>query len=169
VSIVVALKCRDAIVLASDSQTTRRHLQAFRTRRNCILSGLPTAPPVVGESGSAVHGNRAIQLLQYQGQRRSYWRGRYRGRNRQTGFAVNFTTTKEASHPHHSLEIGTGNCGMTGARNCSPPIYYEGRPYLYTTALHDCIPVKIGSAHAAIGIGATVADYVLKPFPVAAF
>lgn len=159
-TIIVGLICKNAIVLASDSQTTTGTSKRCDAEKFAIVK-FSNAEVLVAQAGNASSSSRVIEVLSdlAKGQKLTDYRG------------VAVIAQKAMRQLKDELRVQNCDCSMEELRefirdntNCELMIahYFEGKPYIYKIDLVLGIANRIQSHFAAIGCGSNLGEYLLS-------
>jgi 20S proteasome alpha/beta subunit len=160
VTIIIGIKCKDAIVMASDSQTTEgtsKMSDAIKIAR--IQMG--NREILVGQSGSVTLGSRAIEIIQSLAAGQSITDAKHPA---QLAWKAMSQLVREMrdyrgctmEELEQYLWKSGQECGLMVA------YYFGGKPHLYTVqSLTLAMPLEINRRFGAIGCGASLGNYLL--------
>jgi 20S proteasome alpha/beta subunit len=164
-TIIVGIICKDAIVLASDSQTSSTSSTSKRPdAKKFAIVEFVNARALVAQAGNVATSSRAIEVL----------RGLAKGQELTDYGAIADMARKAMRQVKDELRFQQCDCSMEELRDfiCRNEIecqlmiayYFEGKPYIYTVDLVLGIPTKINSHYAAIGCGRNLGEFLLSEY-----
>ena len=160
VTIIVGIVSKDAIILASDSQTTFGTVAQLDVEKITKLR-FSDAVALVAQSGSAVHSGRAVEILEDLAKDQSLTDYR----------TVADLAQKAMRSLKDELRFQNGDCTMDWLHEhmlkngtcCELMLayFFDGKPYIYTIDLMMGIANRKTSHYAAIGCGSNLGNYLL--------
>jgi 20S proteasome alpha/beta subunit len=160
VTIIIGIKCKDSIVVASDSQTTSEGSKRIDTEKISILE-LADARVLVGQAGNSGCSGRALDILTEMA----------RGVNLNDYRTVADMAWKAMRKVKDELREQNGGCDMEQLRDMIwknewqsyllLAHFFKGDPYIFIVDLATGRADKENSHFAAIGSGANLGSYLL--------
>jgi 20S proteasome alpha/beta subunit len=162
VTLIIGIICKDAIVLAADSQTTKGISKQPGTNKISVVK-FSNGKALVAESGSASLSNRAIQIFQTKAE----------GVKMENELSVAKIAEEAVREIRNSLtSLHPGNTSPTDWQDffgqeinyfeLMVAYYFGDKPCLYKLNPLWCIPVPTTSYFMTSGIAGDLANYILK-------
>lgn len=160
-TIITGLIGKDAIFLASDSQTTYGNggSKTLNAKKLSVVE-FQNQTALVAEAGAADPSGRAVELFQRAAKEKTV-------ENSETIIGL----AREIVRSIRNEQIEMNNLSEDGRRrffkeefafNLMIGYYFANEPYLYTIDIDWCLPHRVTSHCAEIGIGDTVARHILN-------
>jgi 20S proteasome alpha/beta subunit len=162
-TIIVGIKCRDGLVLASDSQTTYGTSKRLDTKKISLVH-FEDGAALVAESGPASMSGEALRLLQKKATTQKISTD-----DSPALLAVDamreLRKGQSALYPgRHSLDEWKKFYTTEGRTELAVAYWFGGKVELYTITLDECVPSKVQGHFAAAGCGGDLAEYLLGEF-----
>jgi 20S proteasome alpha/beta subunit len=163
VTIIVGIICKDAVVLASDSQTTSGTTKRTDTEK-IIRVEFSNFSALVAQAGYATFSGQAIEIFT----------NLAKGKEITDGRMVAEMAEQTMRQLKDRIRYQQGDCTMEELRDfvwkhemgCELMVayYLEGKPHLFTIDMVVGIANKVNSYYEAIGCGANLGSYLLSEY-----
>jgi 20S proteasome alpha/beta subunit len=164
VTLIIGIICKDGIVLAADSQTTKGAARQLGTNKIRVVE-FGNGKAIVAESGSASLSARAIEVFQRKAA----------GRKIEDDSTIAKAAEESVREIRSSLTSLHPNCNFPDRWQqffnedinyfeLMLAYYFEGKPHLYKLNPLWCIPVPATAHFMTSGIAGDLANYVLQEY-----
>jgi len=164
VTLIVGIICKDAIVLAADSQTTKGNARQLGANKISVAD-FKNGKAIIAESGSASLSVSAIQVFQRMALATKIENELTIAKTAEAAIR-NIRAELMSQHPNSSSPIDWQNFFFQEVNYFELMIayFFEGRPCLYKLNPAWCIPVTATSHFMTSGIASDLANYILQEY-----
>jgi 20S proteasome alpha/beta subunit len=165
VTLIVGIVCRDAVILAAESETTRGNAKYQGTHKLHIIPFKSGHRAIIGEAGSAFPAGVCADAVE---------------RIASITDVDNEYAIPKAVEAAFREMVKGGHGPKMGSRKCQEfhgqednyfqfliGYYFNGKPHLYEFSSYYASARKCPRPFAVVGIGGDLAEYLLRPFAVA--